>query len=253
MAVKEHPLFKELLHDVMSWAQPQLEKPRQEEDSQFLFRRVDIVPSSATQRYQLNSYYWCSRLVSIFHRLAWIRDMTSRSVRKRKNERSSVLLQQWTFHNYEHYTVLYQAILEVSLLLANEVLELGNPYRKCSYSTVCDNTHVNGTSVHRTLEKLKDTTEEHHQGKNLLVHQGQQIKPPSDAGLFESADVISMVMRLGMAAGTDVELAAQFVTMHSRKELIRIMKRECSEIESQVEELLNALLPYYDKYRATRS
>ena len=251
MAVKNHPLFTELLHDVMSWALPQIEKLRQEEGSQFLFRRGGVVISSAMQQYQYNSYYWCARLVSIFDRLAWIRGMTSRSVHTRKNEKRSVLLQEWTLYNYEHYTVLYQTILEVSLLLANEVFNLGNPYRKCSYSTVCDNTHINSTGVHRILEKLKDTTEKHHEGKNLLVHQGEQIKPPLDPGLFDSAEVVSMVVKLGMAAGTEVELAAEFVTKHSRKELIRIMKNECAEIESQVAELFSALLPYYHKFRAT--
>ena len=253
MAVKQHQLYIELVENIKSWPMPDiLLRLEHGPYENIISYGTGVSPSPAQQR-EYNSYYWCSRVVSTFDRLEWIRAMTSRSVYRRKSETKSVLLEEWIMYNYEHYTVVYQTILEVALLLTNEVFGLGNPYRKCSYSTVCDNTRINGTSVHCILGKLKDTTNKHRGRKNLLVHRGERIRPPLDTvDLIDSTEVINMAIKLGIEIGGErEELPVEFLLIHSQKELIEIMEKECTEIESQVEDLFSALLPYYRKFRST--
>ena len=255
MTVKQHQLFIELLENIKSWPMPDILLRLAHGPYEIpIDYGAGVEPSPERQR-EYNSYYWCNRLVTIFGRLAWIRSMTSRSVYGRRNEDRSVLLEEWIVYNYEHYTVVYQTILEVALLLTNEIFGLGNPYRKCSYSTVCDNTRIKGTSVHRILGKLKDTTDKHRGRKNLLVHRGERIRPPLDTvDLVDSTEVIDMASKLGIEIGGErEELPVEFLLIHSRKELIEIMEKECTEIESQVEALFSALLPYYHKFYSTSS
>ena len=253
MAVKQHQLFIELLENIKSWPMPDILNRLEHGPYEILINYGAGVKPSLEQQREYNSYYWCSRLVSIFDRLEWIRAMTSRSVHRRKNERKDVLLEEWIMYNYEHYTVVYQTILEVALLLTNEVFGLGNPYKKCSYSTVCDNTRIKGTSVHSILEKLKDTTDKHRGRKNLWVHRGERIRPPLDTiDLIDSTEVINMAIKLGIEIGGErEELPVEFLLTYSQKELIEIMEKECTKIESQVEDLFSALLPYYRKFRST--
>ena len=253
MTVKQHQLFTELLENIKSWPMPDILLRLSHGPYETPIDYGAGVEPSPERQHQYNSYYWCNRLVSIFDRLTWIRSMTSRSVYGRKNEDRSVLLEEWIVYNYEHYTVVYQAILEVALLLTNEIFCLGNPYRKCSYSTVCDNTRINGTSVHRILGKLKNTTDKHHGRKNLWVHRGERLRPPLDLiDLIDSTEIIDMARKLGIEIGGErEELPAEFLLIHSRKELIEVMEKECTEIESQVEDLFEALLPYYRKFCST--
>ena len=250
MSVKEHQLFNELFSNVNVWALPQLEEDVKRESSQILLKPDSGHKLSPKQQYEYNSYYWCKTLVDVFNRLESIRTMTGRSLYKKKNEEKSVLLQEWIVYNYEHYTLVYQSILDLALLLTNEVFVLGNPYKKCFYSTICDNTRINGTDVHHILEKLSKTTSKHREGKNLLLHRGERIKLPLEPRTLDTIDVTNMAIKLGIEVGDMRELVTEFLAIHSRTELLTMMQKECSEIESQVEELFGKLLPYYRGMRS---
>lgn len=221
MAVKEHELFNELLADVMDWAHPKILEELEQKGAQALLEPGSFDGLSPRQQYEFNSYYWCRRLVGIFDKLKSIRTMTGRSPSKKKNESRSVLLEEWIRHNYEYYTVIYQSILDVALLLTNEIFNLGNPYRKCSYSTVCDNTQIKGTSVHRILEKLDKTVRKHREGKNLLLHRGERIKPPIKGMRFEEIEMTNMAIKLGLMPGESEQLLREFLSLYTRVELAR--------------------------------
>ncbi len=250
MAVKEHPLFNELFANVNVWVMPEIQEVVKQKGYQALLKPDSSHKLSPKQQYEYNSYYWCKTLVDVFNRLESIRTMTGRSLYKKKNEEKGVLLQEWIVYNYEHYTLVYQSILDIALLLTNEVFVLGNPYKKCSYSTVCDNSRVNGTRVHRILEKLRKTTSKHREGKNLLLHRGERIKLPLESRILDIIDVTNMAIKFGIEVGNMRELVTEFLAMHGRTELLTMMREECSGIESQVEELFNKLLPYYRRMRS---
>lgn len=160
-------------------------------------------------------------------------------------------MQEWIAYNYEHYAIVYQGILDIALLLTNEVFDMGDPYEKCSYSVVYNNTRIVGTGVRSILKKLNNTTHKHHEGKNLLVHRGERIELPVESRALAEADVINMAIKLGMEVGPDVrEALVEFFAIHTRKDLLAIMDKECKQIESQVEKLFDKLLPYYRRMRS---
>jgi len=250
MAVKEHPLFNEVFANVNVWAMPKIQEVVKQKGYQALFKPDSSHKLSPKQQYEYNSYYWCKTLVDVLNRLESIRTMTGRSLYKKKNEEKSLLLQEWIVYNYEHYTLVYQSILDIALLLTNEVFSLGNPYKKCSYSTVCDNSRINGTSVHRILEKLRKTTSKHHEGKNLLLHRGERIKLPLESRILDTIDVTNMAIKFGIEVGDMRELVTEFLAIHTRRDLLAIMDKECKQIESQVEKLFDELLPVSRRMRS---
>lgn len=250
MAVVEHKLFKELFETVWTWAKTHAEKTYDPKHFKLPFPRGAGIKLSQKQNYEYNCYYWCRRLNVIFDRLKEIRTMTGRSLYKKKNESKSVLMQEWIMYNYEQYTIVYQGILDVALLLTNEILELGNPYAKCSYNAICENTRVNGTSAHRVLKKMNNTTKKHREGKNLFVHRGERIELPIDRKIYDAVDVTNMAIKLGLEVGYTEELLVEFLEINTRNQIIEMMEKECKVIESQTEELLTELLPYYQRFHS---
>ena len=250
MAVIEHKLFKELFETVWFWAKTHVEKTYDSKHFKLPFPRGAGIKLSPKQVYEYNCYYWCRRLDDIFDRLKAIQTMTGRSLYKKKNEVKSVLMQEWIMYNYEQYTIVYQGILDVALLLTNEILELGTPYTKCTYNTIFENTRVNGTSVHRVLKKLNNTTTKHREGKNFFVHRGERIELPIDKKIYDAIDVTNMAIKLGLEIGYTKELLEEFLEIHTRKQIIQIMEKECKIIEPQIEELLTELLPYYHTFHS---
>ncbi len=250
MAVKEHQLFNEVFANVMVWGMPEIQEVVKQKGSQALLKPDSGHKLSPKQQYEYNSYYWCKTLVDVFNRLESIRTMTGRSLYKKKNEEKSILLQEWIMYNYEHYAIVYQSILDLASLLTNEVFVLGIPYKKCSYSTICDNTRIAGTGVGAILKKLNNTVRKHHKGKNLLVHRGERIKLPLEPRTLDAIDVTNMAIKTGIEVGDLRESVTEFLAIYSRGELITIMEKECREIESQVEELFDKLLPYYRRMRS---
>lgn len=248
MAVKEHQLYNEVWENVMVWALPKIKEDLERVGYQLLFERDSGYQLSPKQQYEYNSYYWCRKLEQAFDRLENIKSMTGHSLYKKKGEQQSVLLQDWIMYNYEHYTVVYQGTLDIALLLTSEIFDLGIPYKKCSYGMVCDNTRVNGTSVHSILEKLRKATSKHREGKNLLLHRGERIELPLETEILGVVDATNMAIKLGWEASTDVKQALiEFLAIHARQDLLTIMDKECTEIELLVEKLFDKLLPYYRK------
>lgn len=256
MALKEHQLYKELWANVFASLEPQIDEALEQVHKspsfdEFLSMLSSPFSLSPRQRYECSSWYWCNRIVDRFEELAKIRTMTGRSLYKRRNEEKSVLLQEWIMYNYEHYTVVFQGILDVALLLTNEIFLLGNPYKECHFGRVCGNTRIKGTTVHSMLQKLNETTRGRREGKNLLVHRGERIKLPLETRIYDTVDVINLFTKLRLEVDELTRgLVSEFLSEYSRNDLIGIMEKECAELESQVEGLFTALLPYYRAFRS---
>ena len=252
MAVKEHQLLNELFENVKPWVFPEIKKRIEQEGYQVMFGPNKLVLEfSPKQNYEYSVCKWCIKLVNVFDRLEGIRAMTNRSLYKKKNEEKSVLLQEWITYNYEQYAIVFQGILEIALLLTNVVFDMGNPPRECSYPMVCNNTRMAGTDVAAILKGLSKTVRKHHEGKNLLVHRGERIKLPIQLRMPSEVDLLYTAIKLGIEVKDELrELLAEFLAIHTRKELLAIMDKECKQIESQVEKLFDELLPVYRRMRS---
>ena len=163
----------------------------------------------------------------------------------KKGEERGKVINEWVLYNYQFYNVTYQSILEVALLLTNEILDLGNPPKKCSYGNIYENRRVKAAGIVTTLATLAARTKEHQERKNLLVHRGQVARPPVRKSEIIDIDVSS----LAEAIGTDEEALRadlqEFLALMSRKDLYKKMKSECDDIKLIVGKLFDELHPHY--------
>ena len=246
MAIEEHQLYKETLSNIRPWA---MQKILEGTYLPAVLEQYSSEKLTNKQRYEYAAFYWCSNLAESFKRLEKIRDMTSRSLHKRKKENKGDLLEEWSIYNYELYTLVYQSILDIALLLINEVLDLGIPYRKCFFSTVCANRRVKGNDVERVLKKINNLSSSHREGKNLLLHRGQQIQVPLKKTRLNTEEISDIALKLDLEVSHARQLLGEFFAMRDRKQLIAIMEQECTKLESKVEQLCDEILPYYNKLR----
>jgi hypothetical protein len=201
--------------------------------------------SSSLQRgYELRSFIWCETLALLFERLKRIREMTARSVYARGAQRNTIL-KEWVKYNYHIYMLIYQSVLDVALLLTNEILDLGIPTRQCNYNMICRNRRVKDLAIDRILDELSRLTEEHRRGKNLLLHRGISPPPRKSGGATISLDITNLAVELELTEEQIRSSLEEFSSYQDKTQLIQQMSRECEEIESVAERLMDALLPQY--------
>jgi len=239
--ISNHALYQQARSDLGRWM------PSDEMQLASLRRRLEDRSISPLQRYELGSFLWCKSLVQVLTRLKKIRAMMTRSIYKKKGEEKGKLLKDWMSYNYQLYSVVYQSVLEVALLLTNEVLDLGYSDRQCGYGTICDNRRVKAANILPPLRELHRTTLVHRQGKNLLVHQGKSIPLPKSAKLTASVDFSALAQELGTGESELKAILDEFLTLSSRKKLLVQMEKECREVEARVVQLLDRLSPQYTR------
>lgn len=245
MVIEEHALLKEAESDVVIWARHR---------SNVLW----IVPEdierisqelSPRQRYEYTTLCWCETLVLTFGRLRSIRDMMGRHLHKRKREDRSTLLEDWAAYNYGLYTLVYQSVLDIGLLLANEAFDLGIPYRTCFFDTVVKNRRVKGTHTERALKEIQSVSKKHRQGKNLLLHRGQPVPIPRMRPVLGEEAIGRLAVETGMETERVKLLLREFLARSDVKQLTLLIDKECAELEARVDRLFNALLPHYRTMR----
>lgn len=243
MILKSHKLYKRVFKNVKSWlpeANIKLSNLRR------LLESGDLTPK---QRYEIGSLLWCRTFSIVFNRLDRIREMTTRSIYKKKDENKSQLINNWLYYNYQLYTVTYQSILEIALLITNEILDLGNPYRQCNFSNIYENRRVKAAGLDRILKKLMQKTKKHREGKNLLVHQGKGTPVPSKGKKLDAIDISSIAKELQTDEEDIKANLSEFLALKSREQLFIKMKMECKDIKLLVKQLFDELYPNYTKIR----
>jgi len=203
-------------------------------------------------RYDLSSFLWCKSCSLTFTRLKRIRDMLNRSLYPRKGESKSKRIKNWMAYNYQIYSVVFQSILEVTILLTNEVLDLGYPERRCSYESLSENKKVKASGVNPVLKQIYEDALKHRENKNKLVHQGKSISIPREYRVTEGIEID--ISTLAQDIGADVteirEFFEGFAADSRRLRFIADLENECNSIESKVEKLFDKLLPQYIKIQA---
>ena len=246
MAVKDHKLFTELLERAWGHIQPQIDETIRSKSLKLPWPRGAGINLSPKQEYEYNCYYWCKNLVEVFDRLENIVNMSNHSLYKKKNEEKSVLLFNWIQYNYEYYVLIYQSIPDIASMLINEIYILGIPRTKCSCGTVCENTRIKGTRVHKLLGKLQKLIDKHRKAKNLLLHQGDEISLPIGLKTLDIIELTTRAVKHGCEVDADLkDLVQFFLEKNTKEDIIKIMSEERSEIETQVENLYDVLLPFY--------
>ena len=240
MSIREQQLYKVASRNLHLWI------IHEDETIPALWDLVEKESTSLQRGYELRSFIWCETLALLFDRLRKIREMTARSVYARGEQRKTVL-KEWVKYNYHIYILIYQSILDVVLLLINEVLDLGIPRRQCNYNMICKNRRVRDLGINHILNELSQMTKEHRQGKNLLLHQGISSLPTMSSSEVISLDITNLAVELELTEAETGSLLEEFLLSRDKIQLVQQMDKECKEIESQAEQLLDKLLPQYHK------
>lgn len=239
MELSEHELYRTAFSNVELWLE-------QDKRTLVAMRKLLTEKSlSPKERYELGSFYWCVTIVGVFNRLKEIRDMTGRSLYKRKGENKSDLIKDWIIYNYHIYMTIYQSIQDVSLQLTNEILDLGIPERQCQFHTICENRRLKAANLNAILNRIHKTTEEHRKGKNLLLHQGKGTSPPIRMVSPNVFDISDLAKNTGMDERVVRFYLDEFLAVKDKAQLIDKMLHECEHIEIQIEKLFNQLVPQY--------
>ena len=203
-------------------------------------------------RYHLNSFLWCKSCALTFTRLKRIREMLNRSLYPKKGESKSKRIKNWMAYNYQIYSVVFQSILEVTILLTNEVLDLGYPERQCRYESLRENKKVKASGVNPVLKQIYEDTLRHKENKNKLVHQGKSISIPREYKATKEIQIdISTLTQDISADETEIrEFLEGLVAASQKRKFIGDLENECNSIRSKVEKLFDKLLPQYIKIQA---
>lgn len=240
MSIREHQLYKVASSNLHFWI------IHEDETISALWDLVEKESTSLQRGYELRSFIWCETLALLFDRLKKIREMTARSVYAGGKYRKTVQ-KEWVKYNYRIYILIYQSILDVAFLLTNEVLDLGIPRRQCNYNTICENRRVRDLGINHILDKLSQMTKEHRRGKNLLLHQGISSLPSMRRSEVISLDITNLAVELELTEEKTRSLLDEFLLSRDKIQLVQQMDKECREIESLAEQLLDKLLPQYQK------
>ena len=240
MSIREQQLYKVASSKLHFWI------IHEDETIPALWNLVVKESTSLQRGYELRSFIWCETLALLFDRLKKIREMTARSVYAR-GERRKTVQKEWVRYNYHIYILIYQSILDVVLLLTNEVLDLGIPHKQCNYNMISNNRRVRDAGVNHILNELLQMTEGHRRGKNLLLHRGISSLPTIRSSKVISLDITNLAVELELTETETSSLLEEFLLSRDKIQLVQQMEKECKEIESQAEQLLDKLLPQYHK------
>jgi hypothetical protein len=248
MYIDEHKLVRNAMRNSMAgWSKiPNFRDLNHEELDSSISRSLD-----KCLRYDYGVMQWSLYVTEVLYRLQEIIDMASRRIHKRNKEEKGTLLRTWMLYNYEFYTLNYQSILDVCLILTNEVFDLGIPYRDCNKRMVCSNRHLQGTEVNRILGELSKISEGHRTLKNHLLHRGQRIKSLPVEYPRVDFDDPGVIERLAKGIGRDIgytkTLIREIYSEKDREILLSFINNEYTNLEAKVEHLFDELLPHYLK------
>jgi len=208
-------------------------------------------------RYDYGVMQWSLYVTEVLYRLQEIIDMTSRKIYKRNDEERGIFLKEWVLYNYEFYTLTYQSVRDVSLLLTNEVFDLGILYRNCNEHTVCSNRHLRGTKVKLILIEISNMSAGHRKMKDFLLHRGQRIKSLPVVGMkiddLDKKAITKIAHSIGRDIGYTKTMLRELFSERDRKRTISVISKEYKDLEEKIKQLFDELLPHYRKIHQSYS
>jgi len=133
----------------------------------------------------------------------------------------------------------------IALLLVNTILDLGIPDKNCKYNTIYENIKVKRFDLKLILNKIHKMTEEHRQGKNLLLHRGQVIPTPTKVKYEIDLDIAKLAKSLNIDETEVTENLKEFLLYNDKNDLISKMGSEIIQLEKHFLILFDKLLPIY--------
>ncbi len=245
MGIEEHTLINEalsILKDI---------PPR--ESSQVLMENEPEVSPVFKQwpkkhQHAYSTFVYCERVVYASMRLSQVITMTLRNLHRKKGEKLHIIQNAWAAYNYDFYTMIYQSVLDISFLLVNAVLDLGIEERMCTENFILNNKWVKDTDVYKVLIEIKGISKNHREGKNLLLHRGRPIPMPIKTSFpFDEKTISTLAKERNRSTDYVRNLLDDFLAERDLLQLTQLMRKECTELETQVGLLFDVLLPMFLK------
>lgn len=157
----------------------------------------------------------------------------------------------WVDYHFSYHPILLFSVLDLSLLLTNVVLRLGNPERLCKLDNIQNNKYVANTAVKTAIDSLERAVKPHKDRRNLFVHRGKR-PDPSHAS---NSDSYGMLAFIGDANSIASEPFAdpKFINQAFRYELdplISSMEEDTRKMTTAAFALFDSLLPLYERVRS---
>lgn len=156
----------------------------------------------------------------------------------------------WVEYHFSYYAILLSSVLDLSLLLTNAVLRLGNPERLCKLDNIKNNKHVAGTAVRKAIDNLEKAVKPHKEVRNLFVHRGECPDPShvSGSAFYDRLAFIGNANSLLIAVGANPFEDPKSINRAFRSEvrqLLSAMEKETHKVTEAAYALFNSLLPHY--------
>jgi hypothetical protein len=247
MKLNNHELQTTIINDVNEWL-----KHTQEpiDDLAGLLSGTLLSPQ---QKYELESLLRYNSVIGVFDRLQKIINMATRYIYLRKNEEKAAFIKNWLIYNYNYYVIVYQSVLDVSLLLVNTILDLGISEEDCKYNGICKNRNVKDLKIHSILADTYSLTKEHRTGKNLLLHRGEEGKYPLKTEKANIFNIGNIAKRTGIDEGKLEKELKLFLSVKSTEDLQSKMCEETNKLESIILTLFDELLIEYHRHNMLKT
>ncbi|MGA2140594.1 MAG: Cthe_2314 family HEPN domain-containing protein [Verrucomicrobiia bacterium] len=147
-------------------------------------------------------------------------------------------------YHLEGYLVRTTTVFDRSLILANDVLRLGNPPRNCRRNVILNNSYVKGTVVAESLTLMEKAIDRFKPTRNLVSHRAGY----SDAELHRLGIFYFVVQAKSAVVPKYIVNVATNRYVQSK---VRELRAFCGQLNRVVALLMRALAPHLDsQYKA---
>jgi hypothetical protein len=202
---------------------------------------------SELEEYSFTVMGWIHRLLNCFKALEHTRVYISHFMSNKWYREAGIVQSNYINYHYVKYAITVVTIMDVSLILTNYTLRLGNPEKLCYLDSIMRNSWVISSNIDKALNKLSRIVEQWREPRNLFIHRGWEIY----------REVLTALEGYELTQGKGKGMLFKAISSHRIKflyksELSKILK-EFDQIETPlfdaVIELLSKLLPVYKSWR----
>jgi hypothetical protein len=205
------------------------------------------------QEYHNAVFYYASNLTHLVERLEHIPLFIKRFPNTKTFKEQGITLHEWVHYHHSAYLITVIGIYDLALLIVNAILVLGIHPRKCSDKNVSSHPTVQKSKISSPLGKLRDTTKNYREPRNLLVHHGALPK-------LEMLDMMEnelFIERTGKLLGIKKHInpiihpvMAETIYQGERRELAKSIVARTVLITNDLYVLFDALHSIYLAYAA---
>jgi len=228
-------------------------KANKKSKSKQLLSTIERPTMTPEQEYHNTVFYYVSNLANVIERLDHIPLYIKRFPNSKTFKDQGITLHEWVHYHHSAYLITVIGIYDLALLIVNALLVLGIHPRKCNDKNVGNHPTVQKLKVNSHIEKLRETTKEHREPRNLLVHHGSLPKIEMLDRMETERFIKATAESLGISERVKPfihPVIAESIYQDERRKLVKSISARTVLIVNDLYELFNMLHPIYSAYTA---